>query len=262
MSQLQKIQFYDIAGNCTDDHAWSPNTWKTRYALNYKGLSYRTIWLEYPDIERVCKEVGAKPSQEPKEGDSAPPYYSCPFIYDPNTNTAVSDSARIARYLDKTYPETPAVIPPGTDALHAAFESAFASAVIMPLLPILLPASHTYLNPRSQDHYRRNRERELGELFGGKLEDWSSPGPVREEQWRAIREGLSKVNAWMTVDGHEKPYVMGNQVCYADLFVAAWLVWVKRILGPQSSEWVELETWDGGRWGKLMKDMEQYEVVL
>ena len=31
-----------------------------RYALNYKKLSYRTVWLEYHQVDPVAKKVGAK----------------------------------------------------------------------------------------------------------------------------------------------------------------------------------------------------------
>ena len=31
-----------------------------RYALNYKKLPYKTVWLEFHEIEPVAKKVGAK----------------------------------------------------------------------------------------------------------------------------------------------------------------------------------------------------------
>jgi len=36
---------------------------------------------------------------------------------------------------------------------------------------------------------------------------------------------------------------------------------VKRVLGPDSAEWKEFATWDGGRWAKLLEALEKYEVV-
>jgi len=135
------------------------------------------------------------------------------------------------------------------------------SVVVMPLLPLLLPASHDQLDSQSQGHYRRNREAEFGELFGGNLEEWTSPGPVRERQWNEVRKGLSNVSEWMTLGGNDKPFITGDKMSYADLFIAAWLMWVKRILGSDSSEWVELMTWDNARWGKLMGSVGQYERV-
>ena len=31
-----------------------------RYALNYKGLPYKTVWVELHEVEPVAKKVGAK----------------------------------------------------------------------------------------------------------------------------------------------------------------------------------------------------------
>jgi glutathione S-transferase len=57
------------------------------------------------------------------------PYYSLPVIQDPKTGKVISDSARIADYLDSTYPDTPKVIPAGTHALQKAFRVAYAGAL-------------------------------------------------------------------------------------------------------------------------------------
>jgi hypothetical protein len=78
--------------------------------LNYKGLAYKTEWIEYPDIADLCKKIGAEPTMIRKDGR---PYYSLPVIQDPKTGAVISDSARIAEYLDETYPDTPKVFPAG-----------------------------------------------------------------------------------------------------------------------------------------------------
>lgn len=64
-----EIVLYDLA--CTKNICFSPVVWRIRLMLNYKKISYRTIFLEFPDIEptlkglyvilkasnRACKEV-------------------------------------------------------------------------------------------------------------------------------------------------------------------------------------------------------------
>ena len=92
-----------------------------RLTLNYKGLPFKTVWVEYPDIARVSKEVGFKPSGTWPDGS---PMYTLLAIFDPNTSTALADSDAITRYLDATYPDTPRVIPEGTEAFHAATAAA------------------------------------------------------------------------------------------------------------------------------------------
>ncbi|EMD40020.1 CsMn06 [Gelatoporia subvermispora B] len=249
------IQFYDIPGNATPDKAWSPNTWKTRYTLNFKGIPYKTIWVEYPDIASVCKEIGAEPTSIRPDG----PYYTLPVIHDPSTGKTISDSAAIARYLDKTYPDTPVVIPPETDALHAAFNFAFSEAIVRALAPIMLPATNAQLNPRSEEFFRRTREESAG---GVKLEDWAPPGSEkRAKAWEKIRAGFGQIAKWLSADGNDKLLFLGDKVSYADITIVGWVIWVKRVLGPDSAEWKDFETWDDGKWAKQLALFEKYEVV-
>jgi glutathione S-transferase len=63
----------------------------------------------------LCKKIGAEHTS--LKGDQ--PHYTLPVIYDPNTNTAVSDSYNIAKYLDEHYPDTPTAIPRGTEVFQA-----------------------------------------------------------------------------------------------------------------------------------------------
>ncbi|KAL6297916.1 hypothetical protein BKA93DRAFT_831138 [Sparassis latifolia] len=248
------ITLYDIPSRDIKDNAWSPNTWKTRFSLNYKGLPCKTVWVEYPDIARVCQEIGAEPTST-SEYDT--PKYTLPVIYDPSTKTVLAESAKIARYLDKTYPDTPVLIPRGSSALHAAFQDAFAQMVSQPALPLMLPATNNILNPSSEAFYRRTRE-----SWFGKLEDWSPPGPIREKHWEELRAALARVAGWMALDDEDKPFFMGDTICYADITIASILVWMKRVLGPESQEWARVKTWDGGKWGSFMQAFDKYEMVL
>ncbi|KAJ7483558.1 hypothetical protein FB451DRAFT_1234964 [Mycena latifolia] len=75
------IVFYDIPSTLPNK-CWSPNTWKTRYALNFKGIPYKTSWVEYPDIEPLSREVGAAPTRNKPDGR---PHYTLPMIHDPST---------------------------------------------------------------------------------------------------------------------------------------------------------------------------------
>lgn len=49
-----------------------------RYALNYKKLPYKTVWLEAHEIEPVAKKVGAKPTKVKPNGCA-----SFLYLYDP-----------------------------------------------------------------------------------------------------------------------------------------------------------------------------------
>jgi hypothetical protein len=48
-----EIVLYDLA--CTKNVCFSPVVWRIRLMLNYKRIPYRTVFLEFPDIERTLK---------------------------------------------------------------------------------------------------------------------------------------------------------------------------------------------------------------
>ena len=51
-----EVILYDIPSKprC---HGWSLNPWKTRMALNYKKVPYKTEWIEFPDLAPKFKEL-------------------------------------------------------------------------------------------------------------------------------------------------------------------------------------------------------------
>ena len=78
---VEPIVFFDIP-SLAKGKAWSPNTWKVRYVrdlelivigtdavlrrfcLNIKNIPYKTVWVEFPDIENLCKKIGAEATGE------------------------------------------------------------------------------------------------------------------------------------------------------------------------------------------------------
>lgn len=110
---MEPITYYDIKfanGLCN-----SPNTWRIRYApftlsntmypamltpirtyryaLNIKGLPYKTEWLSFLEIPKVLAAAGI-----PKGDEFGG--YTLPAIVDPNTGKALQDSVPIIEYLD------------------------------------------------------------------------------------------------------------------------------------------------------------------
>lgn len=73
-------------------------------SLQLKGIPFKTEWVEYPDIEPLCKRIGALPTSKKTDGRD---HYTLPTIFDPSTGRAISDSLPIALYLDQTYPDSP-----------------------------------------------------------------------------------------------------------------------------------------------------------
>ncbi|KAI0766382.1 hypothetical protein BD413DRAFT_636143 [Trametes elegans] len=252
----QPIVFYDIPGETTDIKAWSPNTWKTRYSLNVKGIPYKTVWVEYPDIESVLRKIGAAPSAKNDDGS---PLYTLPAILDPNTGTALTESAAIARYLDRTYPDAPRLLPAETDALHAAFNVGFRSVLLDDLCPITIPATADILPPRSAAYFRATRE----VAFGAKLTELAPAGSEkRAKHWAGVKGAFDQYAKWLEADGSDKLFFLGtDRVAYADITIAAFLMWIRTVLGAESEEWKDVLTWNGGRWAKFAEAFEKYGSV-
>ena len=228
------------------------------YTLNIKGISYKTVWVEFPDVEALCKKIGAAPTGTRRDGS---PLYTLPAIHDPNTGKVVADSAAIVRYLDKTYPNKgPILVPPGTDALHSAFHDAFMNATFggkAHLAALAVPPASQILNPRSLEYIVREREPVLGKL------DTLAPygSEKRAEHWKELQKTMSKFASWLgSEDGEERLLFMGgSEICFADVTVAGTLKLIQTVLPAE--EWKDLMTWDGGRWARFMDAFKPYETV-
>ncbi|KAE9402947.1 hypothetical protein BT96DRAFT_1083826 [Gymnopus androsaceus JB14] len=197
------ITFYDFAGRIKGI-PWNPNVWKIRHVqltcseldselisfLNV-GIAYKTVWLEYPDIEETMKKIGALPTTT-KKRDPSCPLYTIPAIYDDSTGTAIADSVLIAEYLDKTYPSTPRLIPQGTHALQGAF--------------------------RTAEYYERTRCADMGVPT---LEVLRVPAEARDAEWDKVKDAFGYVHGLMK---ENDDWIMGDTISFADFIVASMIV--------------------------------------
>ncbi|KAJ3827161.1 hypothetical protein F5880DRAFT_1475014 [Lentinula raphanica] len=253
-----RIVFYDIPF-AKPNICWSPNTWKARYCLNYKGLAYRTEWVEYPDIEALCIKIGAAPTSVEDKGTAR---YTLPVIYDPSTGQVISESFNIAVYLETTYPDTPRVFPSGTRALHSAFaHHAYSQLVNQPLGPFVRPLVFEKLPVgKSQEYYRRAREA----LYNVKVEDWAPRGEVRAKEWKKVEKCLVMFGKYLeaTKDEAGGGFICGAEPTFADFVIAGILQWCKEGFGAESVDWKDIVTWQDGRWGSFMHSLEKFSVVI
>ncbi|KAF9258305.1 hypothetical protein L218DRAFT_964567 [Marasmius fiardii PR-910] len=254
MSAATEIQFYDIPSNFKDN-AWSPNTWRIRYALNYKSVPYTTIWVEYPEIAPTCKKIGAPPSATRPDGS---PYYTVPFIYDPNTGKAISDSVKIIQYLENTYPGSPerSLIPPGTWALQLAFiDAIFSPSVLAPVFQFIIPGTVPVLHGVSAEYYSEARRANFG---GRALSEVEPKGDNRVLEWKKVEKGLGTIDSWIRT---EEKFIGGQRILFVDLAVASILRWIRELWGKDSREWKDVSSWNGGRWGNLVENLEEFATV-
>lgn len=244
------ITLYDI-WSTAPGRSISPNTFKARVALTFKGLTFKTEWLQLPDIEPRLKEIGAEPTSTGKDGS---PPYTVPVIHDHSTGRIVSDSMRIARYLDETYPDRPALFPHGVYAPIEMFDAYFFPTAILPGIELIIYGTMERTSPRCAEHMRRTRDK----AFMARVAELAPPNPKRGPLLAAAKDGFSKVARILSANGGESPFFYGNTLSYADIIVVAYLLWIRASLGVESHECKEIEEWDNGRWVKLLSSTEKY----
>ena len=148
------------------------------------------------------------------------------------------------------------MFPNHTHGLQAIFDGAFVDSALGSVFQFILPATCPTLNPTSEAYFRRTREA----TFGKPLEDVVPKGDAGVAEWAKFKDGLAKVDTWFAKSGG--PFLMGSTVSWADLDVAAWLIWLRVVWGEESAQWKDIASWQGGRWGKLTANLKQYETVV
>ena len=77
----------------------------------------------------------------------------------------------------------------------------------------------------------------------------------------ALEAAFATFGRWMDGCGDGRRFFMGEEMCYADVTVASFLIWIRVLYGEESEEWKRMEAWDKGRWARLLAAMEKYSAV-
>lgn len=265
------ITLFDLPSNAPNK-AWSPNTWKTRLCLNYKGLPYKTEWIEFADIRGLYEKYNVPGNARP---DGSPePYYSLPAILDVDETgkeIMVADSLKIARYLDKTYPDTPKVLPSTEDEEAIEKQEKFARGVLLSLFPIFpnifCSKVLTLGNETSQAYTTNIRVGALKKFFKDKYGDIDSLDGViftdeeKKESFTKFLKGFDGAGAAVQDEGGKVAWAGGDAISFADFALAGALNWVRASVGEESQEWKMVMEWEGGKWARFLNRLEPYTTV-
>jgi len=202
-SQIKtEIVLYDLA--CTKNVCFSPVVWRIRLMLNYKRIPYRTVFLEFPDIEPTLKGLGVAPDE------SDPGKYTVPTIQHLPTNTYLMGSDPIARLLESTYPEPPVQL---TSDLGREIELKARTAGRSAFRASVMPREIRILSPRAREYFRRKCEAAIGH----RLEDLFDN---EEQNWAAVDDDMRAVGELMRTHKADGPFVLGSRPSYTDFFIA------------------------------------------
>lgn len=273
VSPKDAIVFYDIA-SCPPLRTFAPNPWKTRFALNLKGVPYRTEWVQMPAIHDLREKLGVPANRTLPNGS---PYHTLPVIQDTTTGKTIGDSFEIALYLDSAYPDGPTLFHPNTIGLTAAFnaqvDSIFTKHVAlntaMPFDPAfkdeIMGIFAKRFGLKSMDEMQMTSEQRekmfvsfeaaLGEL----AKAYYHTGGTTDHTWNTF--GTAKEQSQRPPPGREDAglFLDGKEPVYADFIVGAWLKHMEASLAPE--DWKRVSSWQDGRWAKLVAALDKWAEI-
>jgi glutathione S-transferase len=194
------IILYELAG-AEPDRRFSPFCWRTRMALEHKGLKAETIpW-------RLTEKDKISPTGQGR----------VPVIVD--NGKWVNDSGTIAQYLEDTYPDRPSLFGGSGGRAASRFIQSWADGFLhVGLIRLVLLDIFKHLDQRDRDYFRKSRE----ERFGTTLENFQG---AREERVTAFRQSLQPLRS--TVDA--QPFLGGDRPLYGDYIVFGAFMWARSI---------------------------------
>ena len=238
-----------------------------RFALNYKGVPYETVFVSYPDIRELVISFGAEPGyRNTPHGD----LYTLPAIYDPAHKLFIVDSWKIALHLDKHYPardgsgaidEAKQILPQGSRMLQRSFFMWHDNVVLDPVADIACMDCPESLDERGAVYFRETRA-----LWWGKpLEEWVKDRPAHWEKILKAYEKLAKLydeHAGLEAKDDKAvggAWAMGGETpTFADFVVGGCLIWTKKLNKAEGEGWNVLGKAQGGRWDRFLKKLEPY----
>ena len=165
----------------------------------------------------------------------------------------MSESFDIVQYLDKQYPLSPRVITPGTLAFETAYYKYFHAGVRSKWPRPIHQYLYETISPESAAFIKELREA----VFGDTLVNIAKNPQLH---WDEYRDAFTNV-ALPIYEKAEGIFLKGNEPGWGDFLTASMLHSIKLLYGADSKEWKYIETWDNGRWNKLVQDLEPYAYI-
>ena len=204
------IKLYDLC-SADRDHRFSPACWRTKMALEHKGLAYQTVPTLFSEIRDV--EGGGQKT--------------LPVLCD--DDTVVRESFEIAVYLEKAYPDRPSLFRGEGGIKTAQFMHWWTNATVdRQIVQFSILDIYNALHEKDKDYFRKSRE----ERFKRPLEQVQDRS---EATVARFRESLLPLR--LTV--RKQDFIGGDSPIYADYCVFGSFQW-----GRMVSDFASLEADD------------------
>jgi glutathione S-transferase len=266
MTDSNPLIFYDISSPL-QPRSYAPNPSKTRLALNFKRVPFKTTWVDIPSIASVRKSLNCPATRRLDDGSD---FYTLPVLHDPTSSTTLGDTVDIANHLASAFPDSgEALFPTDVKGTGLDYESPCKDTPFYAPLSVRADAANeayaqfnvhvdaTFsaniaafaqflpFNPETADESKA--------LFAKRahLPSWdvlSVQGEARRPMLEAFEKALTSLAELYVVNG-EGPYLEGQRPTYADLIVGGWLNMMSIVM-PRG-EWEEFRSWHGGVFARL-----------
>lgn len=195
------IELWELQG--LDDRRYSTFSWRTRWALMHKGLSFTTHLVNQTDKAAIALSGGK----------------TVPIIRD--RNAVVRDSWQIAEYLERTYPDHPSLFGSGQGhALNQFFNLWVNRSLVGPAFAVLACDSILIQNPVDRPY------------FAGLIQQLTqvSPEQLKEQQRENLQRLIKALDPARAALKRQK-FISGETPGYADFALASIFQWA-RIVSP------------------------------
>jgi len=192
--QNSALRLYEVVNQ--DGASVSPFVWRTKFALAKKELAYESVAVGYLDIPNIGSGT-----------------LKTVLILQSN-DTFIGDSWIIAEWLDRTYPDHPAIFQSRSDiAMIRFFDKWFSTAVSLLMLRAYVGELHDTLRLEDRGYFKTTREQRLGETF-------EAMASKIADNIGAMRAALLPIRLIL----QEQPFIGGEEPNYADLIGFAALI--------------------------------------
>ena len=193
------MKFYDLSGS--DNKRFSPFGWRVRMSLAHLGLE------EHAQVELV------KFSQKDKLKFSGQELV--PVIQD--NRVTISDSWRIAEYLENNYTSQPTLFISLTNKAYEKFVASWVDSQVHPLVAkCVVRDILDVIDPNDREYFRRSREAR----FGMSLEEIVAN---REETRTSLKRTLFPARKVLELN----PFLGGKSASFADYSVFGAIMWAR-----------------------------------
>ncbi len=192
------ITLYELAG-AEDDRRFSPYCWRITLALKHKGLDFEGVAWRFTEKDRIAFAGTQK----------------VPVLVD--GDFAIHDSAEIAAYLEKTYPDRPSLFGgPEAQALSRFYVDWTDTVLQSALFKLIVADIPQHLAPIDAEYFRTSREK----MVGMPLEDYCAD---REDRLAAVSQALSPLRRTLKL----QPFLCGDAPAWADYTVFGAFQWAR-----------------------------------